>query len=138
MAPWLLAAVDGSCPRRQPIRADRADRGQRLRTWVAEEGGWTLERGERPRRWGWYPLEVEPPPLPAFTVRPRRWVGERTIAWIGRYRRLRNDDADRPERREALSSLARSRRMLGRLARQAPYGVPSPQRQGLRGLARAF
>jgi hypothetical protein len=34
--------------------------------------------------------------------------------------------------------LAMSRLMLRRLARQAPNGVPSPQRQGLRGLARAF
>jgi hypothetical protein len=34
--------------------------------------------------------------------------------------------------------LAMSRLMLRRLARQAPDGVPSPQRQGLRGLARAF
>ncbi len=34
--------------------------------------------------------------------------------------------------------LAMSRLMLRRLARPAPYGVPSPPRQGLRGLARAF
>jgi hypothetical protein len=34
--------------------------------------------------------------------------------------------------------LAMSRLMLRRLARQAPCGVPSPQRQGLMGLARAF
>jgi hypothetical protein len=34
--------------------------------------------------------------------------------------------------------LAMSRLMRRRLARQAPYGVPSPQRQGRRGLARAF
>jgi hypothetical protein len=34
--------------------------------------------------------------------------------------------------------LAMSRLMLGRLARQAPYGVSSPQREGLRGLARTF
>jgi hypothetical protein len=34
--------------------------------------------------------------------------------------------------------LAMSRLMLRRLAREAPSGVPSRQRQGLRGLARAF
>jgi hypothetical protein len=34
--------------------------------------------------------------------------------------------------------VAMTRLMLRRLARHAPYGVPSPQRQGLRGLARAF
>jgi hypothetical protein len=33
--------------------------------------------------------------------------------------------------------VAMSRLMLRRLAREAAYGVPSPQRQGLDGLARA-
>jgi putative transposase len=65
-----------------------AYRGQRLRAWVEQACSWTLEIVERPRRWGWYPVDVEPPPLSAFTVLPRRWVVERTIAWIGRYRRL--------------------------------------------------
>jgi putative transposase len=76
--------------------------------------------------------------MPAVTVLPRRWVVERTIAWIGRYRRLSQDDAYLPESREAMIDLAMSRVMRRRLAHQAPYGVPSPQRQGLRGLARAF
>ena len=40
--------------------------------------------------------------------------------------------------REAMIYLAMSRLMLRRLARQAPDGVPSAQRQGLRGLVRAF
>jgi putative transposase len=115
-----------------------AYRGQQLRIWVEEQCGWMLEIVQRPRRWGWYPMDVEPPPLPAFTVLPRRWVVERTIAWIGRYRRLSKDDEYLPESRETMIDLARSRLMRRRLARQAPYGVPSPQRQGLRGLARAF
>jgi putative transposase len=93
---------------------------------------------ERPRRWGWYPVDAEPPPMPAFTVLPRRWVVERTLAWIGRYRRWSQEDEYLPESREAMISLAMTRLMLRRLARQAPDGVPSPQRQGLRGLARAF
>lgn len=76
--------------------------------------------------------------MPALTVLPRRWAVERTIAWVGRYRRLSKDDAYLPERRETMIYLAMSRLMRRRLARQAPYGVPSPQRQGLRGLARAF
>jgi putative transposase len=138
MAPWLLAAAYDSCERLQHIWADMAYRGQPLRTWVAEECGWTLEIVERPRRWGWYPIDVEPPPLPAFTVLPRRWVVERTIAWIGRYRRLSKDYEYLPESSEAMIYLAMSRLMLRRLARQAPYGGPSPQRQGLKGLARTF
>jgi hypothetical protein len=47
--------------------------------------------------------------------------------------------ADCPsEASEALIRVAMGRLMLCRLTREAPYGVPSPQRQGLRGLARAF
>jgi putative transposase len=105
---------------------------------VEQECGWILEIVQRPRRWGWYPSDVEPPPMPAFTVLPRRWVVERTIAWIGRYRRLSKDWVYLPESSEAMISLAMHRLMLRRLTRQAPDGVPSPQRQGLKGLARSF
>jgi putative transposase len=138
MAPWLLAAAYAAFDQLQHIWADMAYRGQRLCTWAEEECGWTLEIVECPRRWGWYPIDVEPPPMPAFTVLPRRWVVERTIAWIGRYRRLSKDYEYLLENSETMIYLAMSRLMLRRLARQAPYGVPSPQRQGLRGLARAF
>jgi putative transposase len=137
-APWLLAAACEACERLQYIWADMAYRGQRLRTWVEEECGWTLEIVVRPRRWGWYPIDVEPPPMPAFTVWPRRWVVERTTAWMGRYRRLSKEYEYLLESSETMIYLAMSRLMLRRLARQAPYGVPSPQRQGLTGLARAF
>jgi putative transposase len=118
--------------------ADMAYRSHALRRWLAEAWGGSVEIVQRPRRWGRYPIEVEPPSMPAFTVLPHRWVVERTIAWIGRYRRLSKDYEDLPESSETMVYLARSRLMLRRLARQAPYGVPSPQRQGLKGLARAF
>jgi Transposase DDE domain len=65
-------------------------------------------------------------------------VVERTIAWVGRYRRLSKDYEYLPESSETMIYLAMSRLMLRRLTRQAPSGVPSPQRQGLKGLARAF
>jgi transposase len=138
MAPWLGAAAYPAVARVQHIGADMAERGQRRRTWVTEACGWTLAIVERPRRWGGYPVDVEPPPRPAFTVLPRRWVVERTIAGGGRYRRLSKADEDLPASRESLIDLAMSRLMRRRLACQAPYGVPRPQRQGRRGLARAF
>ena len=84
MAPWLLAAAYEAVERLQPIWADMAYRGQQLRAWVTEPCGWTLEIVARPRRWGWSPVDVAPPPMPAFTVLPRRWVVQRTIAWMGR------------------------------------------------------
>jgi hypothetical protein len=76
--------------------------------------------------------------MPALTVLPRRWVVERTIAWIGRDRRLSQEYEDLPETSATIIYVAMSRLMRRRLARQAPAGVPSPQRRGLRGLARAF
>jgi hypothetical protein len=57
---------------------------------------------------------------------------------MNRFRRLSKDYEYLPESSEAMIYLAISRLMLRRLARQAPSGVPSPQWQGLRGLARAF
>jgi transposase len=132
MAPWRWAAASAICERLQPIGADMAYRGQRLRTWVEEDCGWILEIVQRPQRWGWYPSAGEPPPMPALTVLPRRWVVERTLAGRGRYRRLSTDYAYLPESSETMIDLAMSRLMLRRLAREAPYGVPSPQRQGLR------
>jgi putative transposase len=137
-APWLLAAAYAACERLQHVWADMAYRGQRLRRWVEDECGWTLEIVERPPRWGWYPIGVEPPPMPAFTLLPRRWVVERTIAWVGRYRRLSKEYEYLLESSETMIYLAMSRLMLRRLARQAPSGVPSPQRHGLTGIARAF
>jgi hypothetical protein len=85
----------------------------------------------RPRRWSWYPSEVAPPPRPALTGWPRRGGGraggvERPLTWMGRSRRLSQDDEDLLERRATMFSLARTRLMRRRLARQAPYGGLSP------------
>jgi len=51
---------------------------------------------------------------------------------------LSKDYAYLPESNEAVISLMMSRLMLRRLARQAPYGVLSPQYHGLKGLPWAF
>jgi transposase len=138
MAPWLFAAAYAACERLQHIWAAMAHRGQRLRAWVEDACSWTLEIVERPRRWDWYPIAVEPPPRPTFTVLPRRWVVERTIAWIGWYRRLSQDYEDLAASSEARIDLAMCGLLPRRLARQAPYGVVSRQQQGLKGLARTF
>jgi putative transposase len=138
MAPWLLVAAYECWTRLQHIWADMAYRGQRLHTWMEEARGWILEIVKPPPRRVLVAGDVEPTPRPRFTVLPRRWVVERTIAWIGRYRRLSKEYEYLPTSSEAMIYLAMSRLMLRRLARQAPDGVPSPQRQGLRGFARAF
>ncbi len=107
-------------------------RGERLKTWIEQTCGWKMEIVKRPSKWGRYPIDVEPEPLPAFTVLRRRWVVERTFAWVGRYRRMSKDYEYLTESSEAMIHLAMTRLMLRRLALKAPYGVPSRQRLGLK------
>lgn len=51
-----------------------------------------------------------------FIVLPRRWVVERTLGWLGRWRRLSKDYEQLPEVSEAMVTVAMIRLMLHRLA----------------------
>jgi putative transposase len=50
-------------------------------------------------------------------VLPKRWVVERTFAWLGKYRRLSKDYEQLPQTGEAWIYLAMTRLMLRRLAK---------------------
>jgi putative transposase len=50
-----------------------------------------------------------------FLVIPRRWIVERTLGWLGRWRRLSKDYEELPEVSEAMVTLAMIRLMLHRL-----------------------
>ena len=134
----VLAAAKVIGERLKRIWADMGYRGQPLKEWIEQECGWELEVVKRPNKWGRYPIDVEPPEMPAFTVLRHRWVVERTFGWVGRYRRMSKDYEYLVESSEAMVYLTMIRLMLKRLARNKPYGVPSPQRLGLTGAARAF
>jgi putative transposase len=54
-----------------------------------------------------------------FQVLPRRWVVERTFAWLGHARRLAKDYERLPESVVGMIHAAMSRIMLRRLARAA-------------------
>ena len=69
-------------------------------TWVKQTCGWRLEITRRP------------PDAKGFVVSPRRWVGERTFGWLGRYRRLSKDFAHQVCSSEAMVYLASIHRML--------------------------
>jgi len=56
----------------------------------------------------------------AFEVLPRRWVVERTFAWISKHRRCVRDYERLPEHHEAMIKWAMIALMARRLARQAP------------------
>ena len=131
-AELIFEAVREISQRLKRIWADMGYRGEKLRQWIAANTDWELEIVKKPSRWGWYPEDVEPPLMPAFTVLKRRWVVERTFAWLGRYRRLSKDYEYLPKSSETMIYLAMSGLMLKRLAIKVPYGVASRQRLKLK------
>jgi putative transposase len=117
-AKLLLEKVGGDrLPRMQKIWADRGYNGQ-IGEWIKERLGWALEIVKPPRRWVRVPANEEPPPYPAgFIVLPRRWVIERTIAWIMRNRRMSRDYEFLAQTTEVLIYVAMIHLMLRRLAK---------------------
>ena len=78
-APALLAAIRYAFPWLRHIFADGAYAGAKLEKALARLGTWRLEIIRRADA------------AKGFKVLPRRWVVERTIAWLNRNRRLAKD-----------------------------------------------
>ena len=116
----LLAALQGLLPRLQLIWVDGGYK-KAFAEWVAATLGWRVETVQHPeagRRYVWVGPGQEPPAWPTgFRVLPRRWVVERTFAWLGRQRRLSKDFEALPATEEAWIYLAMTRLMTVRLAR---------------------
>lgn len=61
----------------------------------------------------------KPPGQKGFVVLPRRWVVERTFAWLGKYRRLAGRDYEtNPRNSEAWIKVCLSNLMLRRLGKR--------------------
>ncbi len=61
-----------------------------------------------------------------FVLLPRRWVVERTLGWLGRWRRLSRDYEHLPEVSEAMVTLAMVRLMLHRAVHPNRKRLPAP------------
>jgi putative transposase len=101
----LLAGLAPLMPRLKLIWADGAYAGEKLRRWCEEQTGWRLEVVSRNAD------------SCTFKVLPRRWVVERSFAWISRNRRLAKDYERKVQTSECLLKVAMIRLMLKRLAR---------------------
>jgi putative transposase len=74
----LIPAAKAVAPTLAHVWVDGADAGE-WAEWASEEQAVTVEVGRRA------------PGPPGFVVQARRWVVERTVAWLGRNRRLSRD-----------------------------------------------
>lgn len=103
-AKLVLARIVSCTPRLKLIWADGGYAGQ-LIEWVKSACGWILEIVKRSDD------------VTGFVVLPRRWVVERTFAWLGRYRRLSKDYEYLTETSEVMIHVAMIHLMVRRLSR---------------------
>jgi transposase len=99
----VLYQLRGKVPRMRTILGDTIYRGT-LAALAWAFGPWKLEIVSRPKG------------QKGFSVLPKRWIVERTFAWLGRNRRLSKDYEQLPETSEAWIYLGMIRLMLRTLA----------------------
>jgi putative transposase len=103
----LLAGLKYFVPRLKIIWADQAYQGQSLADWCTSTGGWKLEVVKRTSGTrGW-------------SQQPKRWIVERTFAWLLHSRRLVVDYERKVQTSETFIEVAMIRLLLARLGRQA-------------------
>lgn len=106
-AKLLFIKAAASFPTISLVWADGGYAGQLIQ-WLHRWCGWILEIVTK--------LEGQI----GFQILPRRWVVERTFAWLAHSRRLSKDYEELVENSEAMIQIAMIRLMLQRLCRPAP------------------
>ena len=101
----LLERLRQRFPKLRHVFADRVYRGEQLVNALSDCGPWTIQIVERP------------PGVKGFQLLPRRWVVERTFAWLGRCRRLAKDFEGSATTEVAWLLVAHLRLLTRRLAR---------------------
>ncbi len=106
-----MAAVRHLYPWLRHVFADGAYTGAKLGAALDKIGQWTIEIGKRSDL------------AAGFVVLPRRWVVERTFAWLNRNRRLAKDFEATLESALSWLFLASVKLIMRRLGRTAQPGV---------------
>ena len=101
----LIKAIRYRYPWLRHLFADGGYAGDKLKDALLGHGNWTLEIIKRSDT------------AQGFEVLPRRWVVERTFAWLGRCRRLAKDWETSIESSTAWAMIAHIRTLTRRLAR---------------------
>jgi transposase len=104
-APPLLASIRHAFPWLRHVFADGGYAGPKLGKALQKIGQWTLEIVKRSDD------------VTGFKVLPRRWVVERTFAWLGRNRRLAKDFEATIASAEAWLMIASIQLLTRRIAR---------------------
>jgi len=103
----VLKAIRFRFPWLRHIFADGGYAGDKLRQALRGHGDWTLEIIKRSDK------------AKGFEVLPRRWVVERTFAWLGRCRRLAKDWEHSVQSSTAWATIASIRMITRRIVRIA-------------------
>jgi putative transposase len=101
----VLKAIRFRFPWLRHVFADGGYAGDKLRDALKGNGDWTLEIIKRSDT------------AKGFEILPRRWVVERTFAWLGRCRRLAKDWERSIESSTAWTTIASIRMLTRRIAR---------------------
>jgi putative transposase len=101
----VLKAIRHRFPWLRHVFADGGYAGDKLRNALKGQGQWTVEIIKRSDT------------AKGFEVLPRRWVVERTFAWLGRCRRLAKDWERSIESSTAWANIASIRMLTRRIAR---------------------
>jgi len=101
----VLAAIRRLCPWLRPICAEGGYAGNKLHDTLSALGRWTVQIIKRSDT------------AKGFEVLPRRWVVERTFAWLGRCRRLAKDVETTIESSIVWALVSHIRRLTRTLAR---------------------
>ncbi|MGC8683868.1 MAG: transposase [Athalassotoga sp.] len=108
----------GEYPNIKIIWVDRGYKWFKLIEYAKNKWNIEISVVERPQiRRIWWPKDEEPPEIDkSFKVLPRRWVVERSFAWMDKYRRLSKDYEYLTLSSEAMIMISVINLMIKRLA----------------------